>query len=147
MALNTDRLRLEMRRARRPFLITCVFFLAGAVAFGIIFKNLTYKRPWESYREVRAEFDDVKGIFPGGHQVRISGVKVGLVTKADLEHGRAILTLLIEKKFGPVYRNARLRIRPVTPLDDLYVNIVNRGTQRAGEATKDHVIPAQQTET
>lgn len=143
--INRERLILEVRRSRRSFLILVALLIAGAAAFGLIFRNLTFERPWQTYREVRAEFDDVKGIFPGGHQVRINGVKVGIVSKATIVDGRAILTMKIEDKWGPVYRNARMRIRPVTPLQDLYVNIEQRGTPAAGEATKSHVIPTSQT--
>lgn len=142
-----SRLLLEVRRSLRPFLYLTVLAILGAVAFVGIFRNLTFTRPWEDYREVRAEFDDVKGIFPGGHQVRINGVKVGVVSESKLENNRAVLTLKIEEKWGKVYKNAKMRIRPVTPLQDLYVNIIDRGDASAGEATKDFVIAGQQTQT
>lgn len=145
--INRERLILEIRRSRRSFVILIALFVGGIVAFGLIFRNLTFERPWETYREVRVEFDDVKGIFPGGHQVRIHGVKVGVVAKATVIDDRAILTLKIEDRWGPIYRNARMRIRPVTPLQDLYVNVENRGTPAAGEATKSFVIPASQVVT
>lgn len=143
-----SRLLLEVRRSLRPFLFLVLLVGLGFAAFGGIFRNLTFERPWQDYREVRAEFDDVKGIFPGGHQVRINGVKVGVVSKADLVDGnRAILTLKLEEKWGPIYKNAKMRIRPVTPLQDLYVNITDRGDRTAGEATKKDVIAAQNTST
>lgn len=143
-----SRLLLEVRRSLRPFLFLVLLAGLGFAAFGGIFRNLTFERPWQDYREVRAEFDDVKGVFPGGHQVRINGVKVGVVSKADLVDGnRAILTLKLEEKWGPIYKNAKMRIRPVTPLQDLYVNITDRGDRTAGEATKDDIIAAQNTST
>lgn len=143
-----SRLLLEVRRSLRPFLFLTLLIVLGVAAFAGIFRNLTFERPWQDYREVRAEFDDVKGVFPGGHQVRINGVKVGVVSKADLVDGnRAILTLKLEEKWGPVYKNAKLRIRPVTPLQDLFVNITDRGDTSAGEATKHDVIVAENTST
>ncbi|WP_158276714.1 MlaD family protein [Paraconexibacter algicola] len=142
-----SRLLLEVRRSLRPFLYLTVLAILGVTAFVGIFRNLTFSRPWEDYREVRAEFDDVKGIFPGGHQVRINGVRVGIVSETKLEDNRAILTLKIEEKWGKVYKNAEMRIRPVTPLQDLYVNITDRGDASAGEATKDFVIAGEQTQT
>lgn len=142
-----SRLLLEVRRSLRPFLYFMLLAVLGVVAFVGIFRNLTFSRPWEDYREVRAEFNDVKGVFPGGHQVRINGVKVGVVSESKLVDGRAVLTLKIEEKWGPIYKNAKMRIRPVTPLQDLYVNVTDRGDRSAGEATKGDIIAAQQTQT
>lgn len=143
-----SRLLLEIRRSLRPFISFLVLAVLGVAAFAGIFRNLTFERPWQDYREVRAEFDDVKGVFPGGHQVRINGVKVGVVSKADLVDGnRAVLTLKLEEKWGPIYKNAKMRIRPVTPLQDLYVNINDRGDKSAGEAKERDIIAAQQTVT
>ncbi len=142
-----SRLLLEIRRSLRPFVYFLILAVLGVVAFVGIFRNLTFSRPWEDYREVRAEFDDVKGVFPGGHQVRINGVKVGVVSESKLVDGRAVLTLKIEEKWGPIYRNARMRIRPVTPLQDLFVNVTDRGDKSAGEATKKDIIAGDQTST
>ncbi len=144
----SSRLLLEIRRSLRPFLFLLLLVALGVAAFAGIFRNLTFERPWQDYREIRAEFDDVKGVFPGGHQVRINGVKVGIVSKADLVDGRrAVLTLKLEEKWGPIYKNAKLRIRPVTPLQDLYVNITDRGDAASGEATEGDVIAAENTST
>lgn len=142
-----SRLLLEIRRSLRPFVYFLILATLGVAAFVGIFRNLTFERPWQSYNEVRAEFDDVKGIFPGGHQVRINGVKVGVVSESKLVNNRAVLTLKIEDKWGKIYKNAKMRIRPVTPLQDLYVNITDRGDASAGEAKKDFIISGEQTQT
>lgn len=136
---------LELRRAARPLGLFLVMLVIAGGVFGIIFKNLRFQRPWQSYTEVKAQFDDVKGIFPKGHQVRIHGVNVGVVKSAKLDHGKAVLTLAIEKKWGSIYRNAKMRIRPVTPLEDLYVNITDRGTPSAGKADTSYTISGDQT--
>jgi virulence factor Mce-like protein len=143
--LNSERLLLEARRSLKPLILLVVMAGLAAVTFAGIARNITFQRPWQSYRTVRASFDDVKGIFPGGHQVRIHGVKVGIVSKSSLVNGHPVLTLKIEKKWGPIYRDAKLRIRPVTPLQDLYVNVVDRGHPSAGEAKQKDVIAASQT--
>jgi virulence factor Mce-like protein len=143
---SSDRLLLEIRRSLRPFLLLIGLATVAGVAFVIIEGKLTFARPWKHYEEVRAQFTDVKGIFPGGHQVRIHGVKVGIVSKADLVDGhKAVLTLKIEPRYGKIYKDARLQIRPVTPLDDLYVNVIDRGHPDAGVATKSWIIPPSQT--
>ncbi|MEA2167482.1 MAG: phospholipid/cholesterol/gamma-HCH transport system substrate-binding protein [Solirubrobacteraceae bacterium] len=142
---KSGRLVLEVRRSFKPFLLLLGLSAAGILVFATIFHNLTFPRPWINYREVKAEFADVKGIFPKGHQVRIHGVNVGVVKKAELVDGRAILTLSLQEKYGPIYKNAKLQIRPVTPLEDLYVNVTDRGTPSAGEAKGNYVIQAGQT--
>ncbi len=144
MKFGSDRLVLEARRSAKPLALLAGLAVIAGVLFAVIAKNLTFERPWQSYRTVRVAANDVKGIFPGGHQVRIHGVKVGIVSKSELVKGRPVLTLKIQDKWGPVYKNARLRIRPVTPLEDLYVNIDDRGDKSAGEATKSTIINADQ---
>lgn len=144
---NTERLFLEIRRSARPLTLLAGLVGIAVLTTAVLSKNLTFQRPWQSYRTVKVSFNDVKGIFPGGHQVRVNGVKVGIVEKSDLVNGRPVLTLKLEKKWGPVYKDARMRIRPVTPLQDLYVNITNRGTPAAGEAGKNDLIAADQTVT
>lgn len=143
--LNAERLLIEARRSVKSIALLVFLAVLAALAFAGIAKNLTFERPWQSYRTVRVQFADVKGIFPGGHQVRIHGVKVGIVSKSSLVNGKPVLTLKIEKKWGKVYNDATFRIRPVTPLQDLYVNITDRGTPSAGEAVQDNVIAATQT--
>jgi virulence factor Mce-like protein len=144
---NTQRLRLEIRRSAKPFLMYVGIAVAAITGMTIAANNLTFQRPWQKYDEVKVSFADAKGIFPKGHQVRIKGVKVGVVKKAELENGKAVLTLSIEDKYGPIYKNAQMRIRPVTPLDDLYVNITDRGTPAAGKTDKNYVIAQSNTVT
>lgn len=144
---NTQRLRLEIRRSAKPFAMYVGIAVAAIVGMTIVAHNLTFQRPWQKYDEVKVGFDDAKGVFPKGHQVRIHGVKVGVVKDADLQDGKAVLTLSIEHKYGPIYKNAQMRIRPVTPLDDLYINVTDRGTASAGKAGKNDVIPQANTVT
>jgi ABC-type transporter Mla subunit MlaD len=145
--LISDRILVEARRSLKPIGMLVGLAITAGFLFAGIAKNLTFARPWQDYREVRAQFTDVKGIFPGGHQVRIHGVKVGIVSESKLVDGRPVLTLKIEDKWGPLYKDARLQIRPVTPLQDLYVNVLDRGSKSAGEATKSDIIASQQTVT
>ncbi|MCW2986987.1 MAG: Mammalian cell entry related domain protein [Conexibacter sp.] len=141
---DTARLQLELRRAAGPAGLYLLLIVAGLTAGGIILKNQTFQKPWERYYTARAQFADAKGVVPGTQQVRIAGVKVGVIKKSALVDGRAVLTLSIQAKYGRLYRDARLRLRPSTPLQDMYVAIERRGTKRAGELG-DQILPAQQT--
>jgi virulence factor Mce-like protein len=136
---------LEIRRSLRWFVVFLSLCVLGGISAAVIFKNLTFNRPWVDYDTVRVEADDVTGIVPGKHQVRLHGVKVGVVDEAKLTSGRPVLTLRIERKFAPIYRDASMRVRPVTPLQDLYLNITDRGTRQAGIADDSYVIPARRT--
>jgi virulence factor Mce-like protein len=147
MARKPERFLLEARRSARSLVVLIALILGSLTVGAIIANKLTFQRPWLSYRQVKAEFDDVKGIFPGGDTVRIHGVVAGIVSSAQLVNGHAILTLKLERKFGPIYRDATLRIRPVTPLEDLYVDVEDRGHPSAGEAAGSYVISASQTTT
>jgi virulence factor Mce-like protein len=144
---KSGRLALEARRAAGPLTVLIGVILASLVVAFIIAGKLTFLRPWNSYITVRAGFQDAKGIVPGSDSVRIHGVVVGVVSSEQLVNGDPVLTLSILKQYGPIYRDAELRIRPVTPLDDLYVDITNRGTPNDGAAGGGYVIPASQTTT
>lgn len=142
--ITADRLRLEISRARRPFLWALWLLLCATLASWVVFKNQTFERPWKDYAEVRVAFADAKGM-QVNHQVRVAGVPVGVVKRTELVDGRPVLTLSIEEEHGPLYRDARFRLRPQTPLADMYVAIERRGTRAAGELTADTIVPAEQT--
>lgn len=146
MNLLNDRSRLELRRARRPLFIYGLMITLTLVAAAGIFRNLTFKQPWKDYREYRVSFTDVKGVAPGQNEVRIHGVKVGVVRKVELRSGQPVVTMIVEKKYGELYKDARLRLRPVTPLQDMFVSVETRGTKSAGALKPDDVLPATRTQ-
>ena len=61
----------------------------------------------------------------------IAGVEVGLVGGVELEHGRAVVTMDIDKQYAPIYRDATVLLRPRTPLKDMYLAL-DPGTRSAG---------------
>lgn len=144
MKLNTDRIRLEIRRTRGPFLVYVALVVAGLAATAAILRNQTFLRPWEDHVEIRAAVSDAKGLVAGKQEVRVSGVKVGVVSDVELTGGRPLVTLSLDEEHAPVYRDARLRLRPVTPLQDMYVDL-DRGSAKAGTAGGDFVIPEDHT--
>ncbi len=147
MRVNTDRLKLELRRSRKPFVLLIVLMLLGLLATLLMFRNLSFERPWDDYREIDVAFADVKGATPGHQPIRISGVNVGVVRDWRVEGDHAVLTLAIRGKYAKhIYRDAQARLRPVTPLQDMYVAL-ERGTPRAGELPEGATIPGSQTVT
>lgn len=143
---NRDRLKLELQRARGPFVVLAILAICAVVVSAVLISKQTFQRPWERYTQVRVAFDDVKGVVPGQQEVRIAGVKVGLVKRSELVGDRAVLTLAVEHRYAPIYRNASFRLRPKTPLQDMYVEL-RRGTPGAGVLHGGDIVPATQTVT
>jgi ABC-type transporter Mla subunit MlaD len=74
-------------------------------------------------------------------------VPVGNISAVSLDHGRAVLTAQIKRKYAPLYRDARLRLRPSTPLQDMYLDVVDRGTPAAGKLPDHGLLDASRTRT
>lgn len=139
-----DRLKLEARRATVPLALYVLVLIAGLAATTEIIRNLAGDKPWVDYQPYRVAFTDTKGVVPTRAELRLAGVKAGSIKKSELVDGQAVLTLNVEKKYAPLYRDARVRIRPITPLEDMYVDILSRGTPAAGELG-DGILPAERT--
>lgn len=146
MKLRSDRLALELKRSRVPFLL--VLFMIGCALIGgwYLFRQQKVQWFWQDTHQVKVEFDDVKGVRPNQQDVRLAGVSIGMISDAKVSpDGKAVLTLSLQKKFGDIYKNARMRLRPVTPLQDMYVSIESRGTPSAGKLEGDQVLALQRT--
>jgi ABC-type transporter Mla subunit MlaD len=140
-----DRLKLELKRASGPGLLYVLLIIAGLLVAADIVSNLSGTKPWQSYAKYQVAFTDVKGVLPGSTTLRIAGVDVGTVTGSQLVDGRPVLTLSLQKQYAPLYRDASLRIRPVTALEDMYVDITSRGRKSAGALNGAEILPATQT--
>jgi phospholipid/cholesterol/gamma-HCH transport system substrate-binding protein len=80
--------------------------------------------PWEDRLHFTAQFREAPAIAPGqGHEVRIAGVPVGAIEDATVtEDGLAEVELSVEPEHT-IYHNARLVLRPKSPLNEMYVTI------------------------
>jgi virulence factor Mce-like protein len=140
-----DRMLLEVKRAAAPFTLYVLLVIGALLVAANIVGNLTGTKPWQSYDQYQVAFTDVKGVQAGATSLRLAGIEVGNVGATNIVDGRPVLTLNLESKYAPLYRNARLQVRPVTALEDMYVDIVSRGTKSAGVLGPDDVLPASQT--
>jgi len=140
------RLKTEARRAWRPSMI----FLAGlALTFAIgasLFASISQIFGKQTY-EVRFAVDEDYGVFEGFDDVRFRGVPAGTITKVERDGARLIVVATIRKDEGVVYKNARAQIRPITPLNDVYLDVVDPGTPDAGRADPQRPLDERQTET
>jgi ABC-type transporter Mla subunit MlaD len=143
--LTRERMTLEVRRARGPFLWLMLLLAAALIAFALLLTELHLPAPWQSQYTVGIEATDVTGV-QSNDQVRIAGVEVGHVTGVVMERGTPTVSITIDPRYGPLYRNAQVEIRPNTPLQDMYVDVVSRGTRAAGAIRGGGVLPASQTQ-
>jgi virulence factor Mce-like protein len=143
--LDRERLVLEIKRASGPATALLVLIIAAIICVAVILKNIGVSLPWSSTYQRQVMIDNAKGIVPNSDTVRLAGVVVGRITGVNLKGGRAVATISISPKYAPLYRNAQLRLRPETPLDDMYLDILSRGTPSAGALPSNVVLPAQRT--
>jgi phospholipid/cholesterol/gamma-HCH transport system substrate-binding protein len=139
-------LRRQIRRYAREMLAVIGLIGIGLVAAVIILAHQQYRWPWESFYEIKAEFSSALAVTPGqGQQVTVSGVKVGDVAGVKLEDGHAVITLDIDEKYAPIYRDAHMLLRPRTGLKDMEV-VLDPGTGAAGEVPNGGTVPEANTQ-
>jgi len=144
--INRARLQLEVRRAAGPFFVLLVGLGIGLACAVWLVTNVS-KTAISSTRVVSFVVDDANAVVAGRNQVRFRGIPAGQVTDVDLVDHRAVVTVKIQKKFGPVYRNATAALQQDTPLEDMHLDIKDRGDRAAGEADEDHPLDPSRTST
>jgi len=132
-------MRRAIRKHLRDFIAILFLILVAAGTAGYILSNQRFYLPaWvpglgSDFYEVEAEFETGQAVVPGqGQSVNIAGVKVGDIGKVELEEGVAVVELKIQDKYKPIYRDAKMLLRPKTGLKDMFVEL-DPGTLAAGE--------------
>ena len=117
---------------RRDFIAVAVLVALALATVGYILKHQPAFTFGRSYYQFNAVFDEASAVTPGqGQSVTIAGVQVGLIGGVALEHGQAVVSLDLYRRYAPIYRNATLLLRPRTPLKDMYVAL-DPGSPSAG---------------
>lgn len=143
--LNRARLKLEVKRALTPLLVSLVGVAAAVGCAFYILANVA-KTTYTNTRELGITVSDASGVVGGGRQeLRFKGIPAGAIDGVSLEHGQAVIDASLYSSFGPVYRNAYVELRPATALQEMYVDILSRGTPSAGLATTADPLPLAQT--
>src|SRR5688572_13705121 len=132
-------MRQAIRKHLRDFIAILFLVVVAAGVAGYILSNQRFYLPgWvpglgTEFYTVEAEFETGQAVVPGqGQTVNIAGVKVGDLGEVELEDGVAVVELKIQDKYKPIYRDARMLLRPKTGLKDMFVEL-DPGTQAAGE--------------
>src|SRR5215213_369907 len=142
---RADRTRPMMRQIRKQLrvFVALVCLLVGALAVaGYLLSQERFYLPASvpligtNFYEVKAELPTAQAVVPGqGQSVNIAGVKVGEVGDVELENGRAVVTMKIQNKYKPIYKDASVLLRPKTGLKDMILAL-DPGTEKAGEVSE-----------
>jgi ABC-type transporter Mla subunit MlaD len=143
--LNRARLEVELKRSVRPFVITGIGALIGLVCWGYLLIHMGHGIFGSNFN-VAFTVDNASAVVAGRDDVQYKGIRVGTITATQLVHGHAVLTAQIDSKYGPIYTNAQATLRPKTALQNMVLDIVDRGTRAAGIAQPNDPLPASQTD-
>jgi phospholipid/cholesterol/gamma-HCH transport system substrate-binding protein len=134
-----------LKTHRRDFVaIVGLVVLAVVIVGYILFHQPAFSFD-QSYYTVQAQFANAAAVTPGqGQAVTIAGVQVGQVGAVNLKNGRAVVTMNIDRKYAPIYRNATVLLRPRTPLKDMYLAL-DPGSERAGVVPPGGMLSASAT--
>lgn len=143
---NRARVKLQLRRSMGPVAVYLTGLAVAAAAVVFIGTNLPGGAGLTATRQVAFEVPDATGIVTKRAEVRLKGIPVGTISDVRIDDGTAILTAAIKTKYGKIYRNATTVVRPNTPLQDMYVDILERGTPAAGEATASRPLAETRTQ-
>jgi phospholipid/cholesterol/gamma-HCH transport system substrate-binding protein len=140
-----------IRKHWRDFAAIVVLLVISLIVAVVILANQRLSLPagvpvlGKDYVEVEAELTSAQAVTPGqGQTVNIAGVEVGEIASVELENGRAVIGMNIEREHARIYRDATILLRPKTGLKDMVAELTP-GTPDAGELAEGERIPASQT--
>jgi phospholipid/cholesterol/gamma-HCH transport system substrate-binding protein len=140
-----------IRKHWRDFAAIIFLLIVALIVGGIILANQRFSLPagvpvlGKDYVDVEAELVSAQAVTPGqGQTVNIAGVAVGEISSVELEDGKAVIGLKINREHATLYRDASILMRPKTGLKDMVAELTP-GTPEAGELGEGERIPASQT--
>jgi phospholipid/cholesterol/gamma-HCH transport system substrate-binding protein len=137
-----------IREHRGDFLALLALLTVAAIVGGYILENQRLRFPIiepEPF-ELKGTFETAQAVTPGqGQTVRVAGVRIGDIAKAELKDGRAVITMEIDRKYDDLVReNATALLRPKTGLKDMFIEL-NPGTKDAPLAKEGFNLPIANT--
>jgi phospholipid/cholesterol/gamma-HCH transport system substrate-binding protein len=137
-----------LRKHRRDFLAIVGLLSLALLVGGYILSNQRLRFPLIEPKPytVKAAFTTAQAITPGqGQTVRVAGIRVGDITRAELVDGHAVVTLELDDKYRDlVHTDATALLRPKTGLKDMFVEL-DPGTGRAPLAKRGFTLPLSST--
>jgi phospholipid/cholesterol/gamma-HCH transport system substrate-binding protein len=141
-----------MKRAIKAHLtdfvaILALFVVAGGVSLYIL-DNQRMRFPLLEPKpfQIKGEFSTGQAVTPGqGQTIRVSGVRVGDISKVELHEGKALITMDLDEEFkGLVKRNWQGLLRPKTGLKDMFIELYP-GRESAPAIEAGETIPVSNT--
>jgi phospholipid/cholesterol/gamma-HCH transport system substrate-binding protein len=143
--------RSAIRKHVKDFVAVVVLFVIGIGVGAVILSNQRFYLPgWvpligQDFYTLNGEFTTAQAVTPGqGQTVNIAGVKVGEISNVTLKNGRALVTMKILPKYGAVYHNASMLLRPKTGLKDMIIEL-SPGNPITGKLPSGSTVPIQNT--
>jgi phospholipid/cholesterol/gamma-HCH transport system substrate-binding protein len=137
-----------IRKHLGDFLAILALVVIAAAVAAYILHNERLRFPVVEDKPVllKAELPDAQAVTPGqGQTVRVAGVKVGDIGKVDLEDGKAVVTMEIDRKYKDlIHQGATALLRPKTGLKDMLLE-VDAGRKNAPVLTEKDRIPVVNT--
>jgi phospholipid/cholesterol/gamma-HCH transport system substrate-binding protein len=135
------------KRAKDFAAILVLMVIALAVgAYVLAHERLRFPFIQSAPLRIKAELGTAQAVVAGqGQTVRVAGVRIGDIAGVSLKHGRAIVSLDIDRKYEHlIHTNATALLRPKTGLKDMFLE-VNPGTDAAPIARSDWTMPVRNT--
>ncbi len=140
-----------IRKHLWDFVALLVLLVVALIVSLVIFANQRLTLPagvpvlGKDFVELEAELTTAQAVTPGqGQTVNIAGVEVGEIASVELENGKAVIGMNIEREHAKIYRDATILLRPKSGLKDMVAELTP-GTPAAGELGEGQRIPASQT--
>jgi virulence factor Mce-like protein len=130
-------------RSRWNLPVVLAYAAAAVAVLGYLFLHMSGGLTFTPVYQLAADFTTAANLVPGD-DVTVSGVTVGKVTSVQPVTGGARVTMQLQERYAPVYRNARAMVKIKNVLDESYVELY-RGTAGSGPLPQDGVIPASRT--
>jgi phospholipid/cholesterol/gamma-HCH transport system substrate-binding protein len=144
-------MRSAIRKHVKDFAAVIVLFVIGIGVGGyILSQQRLYLPGWvpligQDFYTLKGEFTTAQAVTPGqGQTVDIAGVKVGEISNVELKNGRAVVSMKILPKYGTVYHDATMLLRPKTGLKDMIIEL-SPGNPNSGRLKSGGTIPIQNT--
>jgi phospholipid/cholesterol/gamma-HCH transport system substrate-binding protein len=145
-------MRRAVREHLRDFVAIVLLVVIGLAVTGVILSQ--QRQPYPSWIpflgddqfELKVEMGTAQAITPGqGQTVNMAGVEVGDIREAQLEDGRAIVTVGVDRPYEElIHEDATVLMRPRTGLQDMTLEL---DPGQSGELVDEgHTIPLAQSD-
>jgi phospholipid/cholesterol/gamma-HCH transport system substrate-binding protein len=141
-------MRTAIRKHLRDFvaIIGLAVISLGVAGYVLAHQRMRFPIIQQAPFKLKAEFSTAQAVTPGqGQTVRVSGVRIGDISKVDLADGRAVVTMDVDPEYKDlVHTDATALLRPKTGLKDMFIEL-NPGSKRAPLAKQGWAIPVSNT--